>query len=203
MTKQQNKNLVMAKLNDFIKTYDTVATPEECQIIISGFERYKMYHSSVDNQRRPKFTEMNYTANIDKMEGMFGDIHARLINAFRMIKKDYFEHVVSKAYDGTPLVPAAHGWEQFRIKRYKDKNDQFKEHVDIGDSVSAKRYLAFLMYLNDGFDGGETEFTTCGLTVVPKAGRVVVFPPTWNFPHQGNKLKNGKKYILSTYLNYI
>lgn len=193
----------MAKLNDFIKTYDSVASNEECQLLVSAFEQYKQWHISVDNKRRPKFTEMNFTANIDKMEGRYSEIHTRLIAAFRLIKKDYFETVISKAYDGTSLVPTAHGWEQFRIKRYKNKGDQFREHVDIGDLDSSKRYLAFLMYLNDGFDGGETEFTTCGLTVEPKAGRVVMFPPTWNFPHQGNKLKDGKKYILSTYLNYI
>lgn len=193
----------MGNLIDFVKVYDNIATDDECKILVNLFETYKRYHNKVDNSRRPKFTEMNLTGTLDKTEQIASEIHSRLLGAFRRLKKEYFETVISKAYDGTSFVPDVHGWEQFRIKKYVQKTDEFREHVDVGDAGSSKRYLAFLLYLNDGFTGGETEFTTCGLTVTPKSGRVVVFPPTWNFPHQGNKVKKGEKYILSTYLNYI
>ncbi|BCU94503.1 MAG: hypothetical protein CM15mV5_1640 [uncultured marine virus] len=50
-------------------------------------------------------------------------------------------------------------WEFARIKKYtKNTEDQFAPHVDVGDHASAKRFLAFLVYLNDVEEGGETNF---------------------------------------------
>ena len=193
----------MTKLSDFIKTYDQVLPEKICADIISLFDSNKNYQSRVNNNKRPNFTEMNFTANLDKLDASAGQFHSALLDSFRKVKVEYFQTVISKAFDGTSFVPDRHGWEQFRIKKYNKSGDQFKEHVDIGDTSSSKRYLAFLLYLNDNFSGGETEFTTCGLTIQPKTGTVVVFPPTWNFPHQGNKVTSGEKYILSTYLNYL
>jgi hypothetical protein len=76
----------------------------------------------------------------------------------------------------------------------------FDTHVDVQDYASARRYLAFLWYLNDVEDGGKTVFT--GLTIAPKRGTLIVFPPLWMFPHKGEPPISGPKYILSGYLHY-
>jgi hypothetical protein len=38
--------------------------------------------------------------------------------------------------------------------------------------------------------------------VQPVKGSVIVFPPTWQYPHAGLPLISGTKYIMSTYLNF-
>ena len=82
-------------------------------------------------------------------------------------------------------------------------DDQFLIHTDVQDHQSAKRYLAFLIYLNDDFKGGETTFPYNKLTIKPETGKVLVFPPTWQYPHSGLPVKSGNpKYIMSTYLHY-
>lgn len=94
------------------------------------------------------------------------------------------------------------GVEEFRVKRYTGgSGQQFADHVDVGDRSSCKRYLAFLFYLNDGFTGGETVFYP-DTTINPIKGSVVVFPPTWQYPHAGLPVESGTKYIMSSYLNY-
>ena len=60
-----------------------------------------------------------------------------------------------------------------------------------------------MWYLNDVEEGGSTEFTEFELAIQPKAGSLLIFPPFWMFPHKGNLLKTGKKYLLSTYLHYL
>ena len=57
-----------------------------------------------------------------------------------------------------------------------------------------------MWYLNDVENGGETEFLN--VSIKPKAGTLVVFPPLWMFPHKGNAPISGSKYLLSTYLHY-
>ena len=106
----------------------------------------------------------------------------------------------------TRWMPPLRGVEGCRVKRYTGgTDDQFAAHVDVGDATSCKRYLAFLFYLNDGFDGGSTLFFNSGgddVIITPKRGSVVVFPPTWQYPHIGMPVRNGNKYIMSSYLNY-
>jgi hypothetical protein len=47
--------------------------------------------------------------------------------------------------------------------------------------TSAKRYLAFLFYLNDDFEGGETDLSS-DKSSNHRRGKVLVFPPTWQYP---------------------
>ena len=59
-----------------------------------------------------------------------------------------------------------------------------------------------VIYLNDDFTGGETEFPHHNKKIVPKMGSVMVFPPTWQYPHAGLRVHKGVKYIMSTYCHY-
>ena len=105
--------------------------------------------------------------------------------------------------------PVNHGYEEFRMKRFLvsdggPDSEQFKDHVDVTSHEGGKRFLIMMVYLNDDFEGGETVFPILGDTIKPKKGRLLLFPPTWNYLHHGNPpLKPGyAKYFLMTYLNY-
>ena len=58
--------------------------------------------------------------------------------------------------------------------------------------------ISINILLNDDFEGGETVFYP-DVSIKPKKGSVLLFPPYWMFPHRGNPVIKGKKYILSTY----
>ena len=87
--------------------------------------------------------------------------------------------------------------EEFRVKRYLTGGDErFDEHVDVTDTVSSARALAFLVYLNE--NDGNTLFPSQNLNIEPISGRVIVFPPTWEYPHEGLAPKSNPKYIIVT-----
>jgi hypothetical protein len=67
--------------------------------------------------------------------------------------------------------------------------------------MTSRRFISFFWYLNDVAEGGETEFVD--LTIKPEAGKLVIFPPLWMFPHKGNPPISNEKYLLSTYLHYL
>ena len=91
--------------------------------------------------------------------------------------------------------------EEFRVKRYiPGGEERFDEHVDVATYDTARRCLSFLFYLNN--NNGKTVFTRHGLNISPMCGRVVVFPPTWEYPHAGLAPSDNTKYIMSTYLHY-
>jgi prolyl 4-hydroxylase len=97
-------------------------------------------------------------------------------------------------------VPPARRISELVIKRYRPNGqERFQLHFDSVDAV-ANRYLVFLWYLNDVADGGETRFPDLGVSVQPRAGRLLMFPPYWMYQHEAPPPRSGDKYILSTYL---
>ncbi|MES2319595.1 MAG: 2OG-Fe(II) oxygenase [Pseudomonadota bacterium] len=89
--------------------------------------------------------------------------------------------------------------ERFRFYRYT--NEQFfKWHQDgtFRRSENEESFLTFIIYLNDDYEGGATEFAW--ETIQPKAGSVLVFPH--RLRHQGAKVISGSKYVLRTDVMY-
>jgi hypothetical protein len=59
------------------------------------------------------------------------------------------------------------------------------------------RLTAFMLYLNDVEDGGETEFLYESVRIKPKAGTILIFPVSYTHTHRGNPPLSGEKYILT------
>ena len=117
------------------------------------------------------------------------------------IDLSFFNHDKYKNDIQSKFIPPLKELEEFRIKRYTTNGDErFDEHVDVTDYNSSLRAVAFLFYLND--NDGNTLFPSHNLNIQPVSGRVIVFPPTWEYPHQGLAPKNNPKYIMSTYIHY-
>jgi hypothetical protein len=85
----------------------------------------------------------------------------------------------------------------YKISKY-EPGDDFNWHCDeyaVNEkNTSWKRVISTITYLNDDYEGGETEFTD--LIIKPEYGKTLIFPSNWCFPHKGNKVKKGIKYIL-------
>ena len=55
------------------------------------------------------------------------------------------------------------------------------------------------IYLNEEFEGGETEFLYFNQRIKPKLGRLIIFPCAFTHTHRGNPPIGGTKYIASTW----
>jgi hypothetical protein len=65
------------------------------------------------------------------------------------------------------------------------------------------RHLAWMTYLNDVDDGGETEFYYQKLKVKPRKGLTLIWPADWTHTHRGLSSPTQEKYIITGWLNYI
>jgi hypothetical protein len=70
-------------------------------------------------------------------------------------------------------------------------------HFEDGARSTSGRLLAYILYLNDVEEGGETEFLYVSKRVKPKAGRLLMFPAGFTHTHRGNPPLSGVKYILT------
>src|SRR5678815_3116614 len=86
------------------------------------------------------------------------------------------------------------------LKRYRPGGaESFQPHFD-ALYEHCNRYLVFIWYLNDVAEGGETEFPGLDVSVQPRTGRLLMFPPYWMYQHAGLPPRSGNKFIVSTYL---
>ena len=105
-------------------------------------------------------------------------------------------------YTKRPYQKNLHG-KKYELNGIDPGIGNFLDHVDVGDYISARRFLVFFVYLNDVKEGGETEFPTLDLQVSPECGTILVFPATWTFLHRGNTPISNDKYILGSYKHYV
>lgn len=89
----------------------------------------------------------------------------------------------------------------YQMQRYSKGEGYYREHVDGDPRMCADRVLALVVYLNDVDEGGETYFPWQQISVRPKAGRVVVFPANWMYPHEAKVPISGDKYMISTFIS--
>ena len=180
------------KLSEYIRVLPALDRAS-CEDLISCYKEHRDNHIRRLN-RVQAFTEMNY--NQVAPEHTMNCL-ARKIKTLVSVYKDHNP-------TGGRFFPERFGVEEFRIKCYNEGEDCFSQHVDVGDATSSKRFLSLLFYLNDDFGGGNTVFKLPDkLAVKPVQGDVLIFPPTWQYPHEGKPVIDGTKYIMSTYLHYV
>ena len=184
-------------MEKWIKTYPKIFSKEECAGLIEWFEildeSKQLVHTKLEGHR--EFDEVNLNDFREQSLKVQLDVYKRFDDILEKYKQDVKVH--KKA------LPEKSAWEEIRIKRYRAGRGNFLDHVDVGDYISARRFLVFFVYLNNVVEGGETEFPTLDLQVSPECGTILVFPATWTFLHRGNVPISNDKYILGSYKHYV
>lgn len=111
-----------------------------------------------------------------------------------------------------PFIPEKlHDWvavglnERLRYYRY-DTAEKFAPHYDgeFNRRNGETSRLTLMIYLNEGFEGGETNFFSdqgrLRFGVKPESGMALVFPHL--LLHEGAPVKSGRKYVLRTDVMY-
>ena len=205
----------MNQLSDYIKEY-IAFTKDECDMIIEFYEdnldhtrSSEVYSAqnhenlqSVDRVGR-KSTEMSVPldAPVDnlissKINQYFAQYHWDIGRMF----DDEWDKNQEKDVPTNLLQNFVYEDEGYSIVKY-DSNDGFFEwHFDRLDDDRKSRQRAFscLIYLNDNFEEGETDFYWH--KIIPKTGKIAFFPTAHQRVHKGRVPKNGCKYIITTWL---
>jgi hypothetical protein len=62
------------------------------------------------------------------------------------------------------------------------------------------RHLLWTLYLNDGFEEGETEFLFQQRKVKPRTGSLLIAPTAFTHTHRGNRPQRGDKFIATSWI---
>ena len=120
------------------------------------------------------------------------DLDGELFRSLSLAIKEFREHF---PYFKGPFKDMGYGIQRTRPGEY------YHWHIDGGSHEFSQRQLVAIWYLNDvPGPGGETEFLYQNVKVKPEAGKLVLFPPFWTHEHRGVELKQGVKYIATTWV---
>ena len=90
----------------------------------------------------------------------------------------------------------------FNIQKY-DEGGHFRNlHAERTSLHTLHRVFAWMTYLNDVPEGGETEFPMYGLKIKPEKGKTLIWPAEWTHAHKGEIVTKGNKYIITGWMHY-
>ena len=76
-------------------------------------------------------------------------------------------------------------------------------HCEQGNHLTSDRAFVYMLYLNDDFEGGETEFLFQKHKEMPVTGNLVIWPAGYTHTHRGAMLMKGKKYIATGWFHWL
>ena len=123
------------------------------------------------------------------------------------IFKTYIDNLVncfSDYKEQWPFLNTIKGMEigTFNLQKYSPGGHFSKVHTERDSAASQHRVLAFMTYLNDVEEGGETAFQHYSITVKPKKGKTIIWPAEWTHAHSGGLVKQGCKYIVTGWIQF-
>ena len=89
---------------------------------------------------------------------------------------------------------------KFNLQKYNPGGHFARIHSERTDLASLHRLFAFMTYLNDDFEDGETHFIHQQLKVKPEKGKTLIWPAEWTHAHAGEVVNGGSKYIATGWM---
>ena len=190
--------------NTFIKVYDNTLTEEFCRKVclkMDNDNRKKLGVFGKDRKSDPKH-KTSFDLEISELPEWkeHDDIFFTTITGYI---KQYQKDIQSSTNGKFSFVKESDHYSDtgYIIKVYKP-GGHYDWHQDyVIDAYHGVRELTFIWYLNDDFDEGETEFFN-GDKIIPKIGRLLMFPSSWMYVHKGCTVKNKNKYIATGWYHH-
>jgi len=93
------------------------------------------------------------------------------------------------------------GCHSFRLRKYPSSGG-FDWHIDCYDAKVATRVISCVWYLNDVFQGGQTEFLYQGASIGCRVGTVLMFPASFEYVHRSSPCTT-PKYVAVGFLEHF
>lgn len=168
----------------FIKTYDNILSEEGITFLKNKIDQQIIFEPRSKNVhlQDKQFTIDPYFPDLAK------DINEDILtNAFSHYVKEFpFLQTRGEWFTGTVL-----------LQKTSPSEGYHTWHCEDATYSDVSRMVAWMVYLNDVEEGGETEFLYQSLRIKPKANMAVLWPGSFTHIHRGNPPLSGDKYILT------
>jgi hypothetical protein len=188
----------------FIGIYDGFFSSKFCDNLIAHFEHCRSNNRCYGRTEQENLKN-DVSANLNP--GTFDELkfHGANINGYMGEFNQVFWDQCYADYIKQYSVLAnysRHTIYTYKIQRTDPSGGYHIWHCEDGELEFSRRVGAYILYLNDVPDGGETEFLYLSKRIKPQKGRLIVFPPNYPWAHRGNPPLSGTKYILTGWTEF-
>jgi len=180
--------------SDFIGSYENVLDYRFCDEVISTFDYYQEMNSVYcEDDQFPNANAGRFDWAIDlytiqqSMNGepvkflndVLNDCLAEYTQVFGHMKQVPL-YTIAQKVQKTPAGGGYHVW-----------------HDEQSSLGFCNRSLVWMIYLNDDYEGGETEFLYYKKRIQPSKGTLLIWPAGMTHAHRGNMVLTNEKYVIT------
>ena len=196
------KNKRKESIKDFIGIYDGYLDATLCKKVIDIYKQQENFKKTLrrniyHNQKKSNIDDSSAFIDYKNIDSFtVGQLDFININ-FRQALDHYINTTGILDYLGTNELD----FNDIKIQKTSPTQGYHIWHIERGyNHFSLGRVLAYTIYLNDDFEGGETEFLFQKTRVAPKTGRIAIWPAAFPYVHRGNPPLDKDKYIVTSWL---
>lgn len=176
---------------DDILIYENVLSDDFCEELIEAFESKIDYVRHMKNAIRDDYAlQLDAHQSLypfrDKIKQVLRDAHHYFGEYYDI--QNNFDFIMSPSYK--------------MQKSTTGGGFTYWHHEQGSDMRMVGRFAVWMFYLNDGFQGGTTDFKMQEHSFVPKRGTLLVWPAAYTHIHRGAPDLIGTKYILTGWWRY-
>ena len=198
-----------AEFDDFIAVWPNFVPSAFCNDLIHFFERWEQ-GACERNMKRDLKPLNHFAGEADAMVGedqfpdkaagrkdyaiMLDNLDAMMNARVNQYLQATLNHYCAE-YSALAKVPLT-SWTS-KMQKTPEGGGYHVFHHDNGSWNEQNRDLVWTIYLNEDFEGGETEYLYQKRRIKPTTGTVCIFPGSFTHTHKGNLVLKGTKYIVT------
>jgi hypothetical protein len=183
---------------DFIGIYENAFTEDECKKCIELFDKFDK-HGYSHRRRHDGVLMEDSSVDISPIELEWDE---NFIDSFHDRYYSLIYPLYNNKYSSIQQL-RKHKSKYIKIQKTLPTEGYHIWHCEDDGSYGNGRVLAWILYLNDVEEGGETEFLYQSLRIKPKVGTFILFPAYFTHTHRGNPPLSGVKYIATGWIEVI
>ena len=185
----------MATESDLIRRYRGAFSSDECDEIISHID-FLNKNNLMFHERESLHNQDHITSNLSHDWALdlpaYSRISELIIPKFKPCVDEYLTTFsILKTYKFLLY--------DLKIKKIPIGGGFHQWHFENGGIAYSQRKFVIQLYLNDDFEGGETEFLYQNRRELPRQGDILIFPAGYTHTHRGNPPIGGNKYLITSW----
>jgi hypothetical protein len=188
-------------IENFIGVWENAYSPEYCNRVINFFDTVEEL-GGTQNRKNHEGIE----AHVKNDDTIFVDEYS--LEHTKDLFKEFYTPFWAQFYDEYATKYSVlresdkHNSYGGRIQRTKVGGGYHIWHYESSARAVSNRLCAWMLYLNDVEEGGETEFLYQHKRFKPKQGTLMLWPASYTHPHRGNPPLSNDKYIITGWLEF-
>ena len=192
-------NITKSEFSDFIGVWDNFMPPNVCKEFITWYQELKskcdvIEQGGLENIGDGRFQFDNGNLGRYDKQILVNHNSQKLSNTCLQYLKSCTQHYVWKfrQLNSQDMMSSV-----IKMQHTPEGGGYHHWHYEAMGLSHSPRNLVWMMYLNEDFEGGETEFLDQKRRVKPTSGTVLIWPAGFTHTHKGNLVLSGDKYILT------